>query len=71
MNPSEPEPLPERLRRLREERGLSQRGLARVSGLTAQAISLIESGQRPNMKIKTVEKLAEALGIRPAEVVGW
>ena len=66
-----PEPLASRLKRLREARGLSQRALARAAGLTAQAVSLVEAGRRPNLTLQTAERWAAALGVGPAELAGW
>ena len=52
----------ERLRVLREQRGLSQRELAAASGLSPNALSQIErSNVSPN--VSTLNQLADALGI--------
>lgn len=51
----------ERLRILREERGLSMRSLARASGLSTNALSMIERG-RTSPSVSTLAKLAMALG---------
>ncbi len=52
----------ERLRVLREQRGLSQRELAAASGLSPNALSQIERGTvSPN--VSTLNQLADALGI--------
>lgn len=51
----------ERLRILREERGLSMRSLARASGLSTNALSMIERG-RTSPSVSTLAKLAGALG---------
>lgn len=51
----------ERLRILREERGLSMRSLARESGLSTNALSMIERG-RTSPSVSTLSKLANALG---------
>lgn len=50
-----------RLRQLREERGHSIRELARRSGLSANALSLIERG-RTSPSVSTLYKISEALG---------
>lgn len=52
----------ERLRALREERNISMRSLATRSGLSANALSMIERG-RASPSVSTLYKLAEALGI--------
>ena len=52
----------ERLRALREERNISMRALATRSGLSANALSMIERG-KASPSVSTLYKLAEALGI--------
>ena len=51
-----------RLRALREDREMSMRALARRSGLSANALSMIERG-RVSPSVSTLYKLADALGI--------
>jgi transcriptional regulator with XRE-family HTH domain len=51
-----------RLKELREGRGISMRGLATKSGLSANALSMIERG-RTSPSVSTLYKLADALGI--------
>jgi transcriptional regulator with XRE-family HTH domain len=50
------------LRKLREERDLSIRALARESGISANALSMIERG-RSSPSVSTLYKVAGALGI--------
>lgn len=52
----------DRLRDLREARNISMRALATKSGLSANALSMIERG-RASPSVSTLYKLAEALGI--------
>lgn len=52
----------ERLRELREARNISMRALAARSGLSANALSMIERN-RASPSVSTLYKLAEALGI--------
>ena len=60
----------QRLRALREARGLSQLDLAVVSGLTHEAISRWEIGHKaPNAD--TVRALAQALHVEPEQFVGF
>ncbi len=49
---------------LREKKGLSQKALARLMGTSQQAISRIESGEYEGFTLKTLEKIAEATGMR-------
>lgn len=51
-----------RLRQLREARKLSMRGLAAASGLSANALSMIERG-KTSPSVSTLHKLADALGV--------
>ena len=49
---------------LREQKGLSQQELAARMGTSQQAISRIESGQYEGFTLKTLEKIAEATGMK-------
>jgi len=51
-----------RLRELRTERGMSMRALARLSGLSTNALSMIER-MRTSPSVSTLYKIATALGI--------
>jgi transcriptional regulator with XRE-family HTH domain len=50
------------LRELRESRGISMRALATRSGLSANALSMIERG-KTSPSVSTLYKLADALGV--------
>jgi transcriptional regulator with XRE-family HTH domain len=54
-------PFGVRLRAMREAHGISQSELARRAGLDHSAISLFESGARPNPRLATVMAIATAL----------
>lgn len=58
-----------RLKELREGHGISMRALAQRSGLSANALSMIERG-RASPSVSTLSKLAEALGISITEFFG-
>jgi len=51
-----------RLRQLREERKVSMRALAQKSGLSANALSMIERG-KASPSVSTLYKLADAMGV--------
>ncbi len=53
-----------RIEELREQKGLSQQQLAKLMGTSQQAISRIESGEYDGFTLKTMEKIAEATGMR-------
>lgn len=52
----------DRLRELRQERGMSMRSLARASSLSTNALSMIERG-RTSPSVSTLVKIAGALGV--------
>ena len=56
--------LADRLRQLREQRGFSLAEVARLSGMTRQAVHRIETGENTNPKIDTIARIAQALGGR-------
>lgn len=62
MNEMKPVNVGESLQHLREERGLSMRALAKTSGLSANALSMIERG-RTSPSVSTLYKLADALNV--------
>ena len=51
-----------RLKELRQERGKSMRALARSSGLSTNALSMIERG-RASPSVSTLYKIADALEV--------
>ena len=51
-----------RLRQLREQRNMSMRSLATASGLSANALSMIERG-KTSPSVSTLYKLADAMGV--------
>lgn len=64
--------LGQRLRAARKRAGLEQQALAEKSGISRQTIRELERGNyRSSLALRTAEKLAKALGIPPADLVGW
>jgi transcriptional regulator with XRE-family HTH domain len=57
-----------KLQRLREDRVLSQRELARLAGLTHQTVWRFENSST-NAHPRTIRKIAGALGVEPRELV--
>lgn len=56
------------LRRLREERGMTQEDLAHESGVGRVSIAMMETGKRlPTLP--TIFRLADALGEKPEDIV--
>jgi transcriptional regulator with XRE-family HTH domain len=58
-----------RIRDLREERGLTQREVARRAGLTPSGVGFIEHGQTRKPSAETVVAIARALGVPVKELL--
>jgi transcriptional regulator with XRE-family HTH domain len=52
-----------KLREIRLDRGYSQEELHKLTGVSRDTISRLETGDRPNPHPRTLRKLAEALGV--------
>ena len=52
-----------KLREIRLDRGYSQEELHKLTGISRDTISRLETGERPNPHPRTLRKLAEALGV--------
>lgn len=57
-----------RLRRLRQEKSLTQSQLAKLIGVRQSHISKIENN-RSSVSIGTLEKIANALGVSPGRLI--
>ena len=57
------------VKRLREERKLTQAQLGKRAGVTEAYISMLEGGQRKNPSLPTLRKLARALGVPVTELL--
>ena len=57
----------ERVRALRQERGLSQERLAELAGVHRTYLSSLERGER-NVGLDNINAIAEALGVPPADL---
>ena len=58
----------EKLRKLREERGLTQRAVSIATNLTETTIGIMERGEG-NPTLKTVKKLADFYGVSVEELI--
>jgi transcriptional regulator with XRE-family HTH domain len=56
------ETVGDRIRTLRKAKGLNQEQLAKLCGVSAQAVSMWESGTTTNIKMDPLFKLLRALG---------
>lgn len=63
------QPFPERIKQLRQEAGLSQRELAELVGVSKAAVSCWETGVRGIPAGDNLVRLAEILGLDPAEIM--
>ena len=67
--------LGEKVKRLRKERGLTQEELGDAIGVQKAAINKYETGIVVNLKRKTIDSLAKALGVNPVwlmnDDMGW
>lgn len=54
--------LGERIRTLREQRGLTREQLAAAAGLSAVYVKKLEAGERRSPSLPALERLARALG---------
>jgi transcriptional regulator with XRE-family HTH domain len=61
--------MADRIRSLREARGMTQTALAQVVGVTRAAVSQWESGLVANIKLQTFLKLCEALHTDPQYLI--
>jgi len=57
------------VRRLRSKKKLSQKALADKVGISVSYVSMLERGQR-SPPLETIEKMAKALGVPPAALLG-
>ena len=53
-----------RLKDVREEKKISQEKLSELSGLSRQTIAKIEANPQANVKVDTIQKLADALEVK-------
>ena len=61
----------ERIRKLREEKSLSQTELAKMVGITKQSLYKYESSIITNIPSSKIESIAQRLGTTPAYLMGW
>jgi transcriptional regulator with XRE-family HTH domain len=60
----------ERLRELRKHHGLSQEKFSEISGFSYKFYQLIEIGRKNDLRLSSLERLAEAYGIEVHELLG-
>jgi transcriptional regulator with XRE-family HTH domain len=57
------------VKRLRSRKKMSQKALADRVGISVSYVSMLERGQR-SPPLETIEKMAKALGVPPAVLLG-
>jgi len=57
-------PLPKNLKKIREEKGLSQDRLAKLADVANNTIIKIEQGENVNPTLDTLKKIAKALDVK-------
>jgi len=62
-------PLSKNLKKLREQKGLSQDRLAKLADVANNTIIKIEQGENINPTLETLKKVAKALGISVDELI--
>ena len=58
----------QKLRRIRTKQQISQERLGELAGLHRTYVSSVERGER-NVSLETIEKFAEALGVKMAQLM--
>lgn len=57
------------IRKLRQQKGMSQDRLSKKADLALNTIVKIETGEKPNPTIETLEKIAKALGVSIEDLI--
>ena len=57
------------LRRLRLIQGFTQQTVAECAGIEYKYLQNIEAGRWPNLTLATLEKIADALSVKPWELI--
>ncbi len=60
-----------RVKQLRESLGLSQEAFAEKAGLGYKYYQSVEAGRKRDIRVSTLEKLAKACGLEPAELLDF
>ncbi|HZQ30004.1 MAG TPA: helix-turn-helix transcriptional regulator [Patescibacteria group bacterium] len=65
---TKPTRLGEKIKRLRKSQNLTQEKLAELASVDPKTIISIETGARRNPTLKTLSKLANALGVKVKDI---
>ncbi len=58
-----------KIKEIRKKRGITQEKLAELIGTSYKYIQRIEGKNPPDIRLTTIERLAKALKIKPAELL--
>ncbi len=58
-----------KIRELRKKLGMTQEKLSEVAGIDYKYLQRLEGKKPPALKVDTIEKLAKALKVKPAELL--
>jgi transcriptional regulator with XRE-family HTH domain len=61
----------ENLKKLRKEKGLSQRGLSYLCDVDYSKIGKLENNPNTNLNLTTLFELARGLGVHPKELIDY
>ncbi len=61
----------EKLIKLRQAKGLSQRGLSYLCDIDHSKISKLEADENTNLNLTTLFELARGLGVHPKELIDY
>ena len=61
--------LGQRIRGMREERGLTQQAVAEIAGVATDMVSRLENGRYTSPGLRTLLRIADALGVPLASVM--
>lgn len=56
------------IKKVREEKGISQRSLVRAAGIARETLRKLESGEKSYISTAKLERIAEALGVSVWEI---
>ncbi len=62
--------LGERIKALREKRGMTQTDLATRAGLSQAYVAMLEAGVKQNPSLDILNRLAKALGVKVGRLIG-
>ena len=57
------------LKKLRQEKGISQDRLSKLADLSLNTVVTVESGVNPNPTIETLTKIAKALNVSVEDII--